>query len=288
MGRIRVKNSLQGIELACKKKSVVQRFDVFFGMVAGLQVRTRQATHVANSQNRTVSNYHQSYEFFLQGPDGHGDFFELPADAIQICDGQYLTVIMTYREGQENSFPCAIHNHNARTHFFYEWRDRDLANLMPMGANFNVAPRRMTPAIRRLCENIFQDVQKQVDEGLPALSVSDGVFEKIELHQNSRFFLYAFLGAAGLGALAFLSHELEPNLFDDWFAVKETEASFIAQVQKNANFRERPKTNAKIIGTLQAGSAVNVVGVVDEQPWYKIALGSRTGYVHQSLLKKWK
>lgn len=55
----------------------------------------------------------------------------------------------------------------------------------------------------------------------------------------------------------------------------------------NANLRAGPSADARVLATLEGGTAVDAVGKTVGRPFYLIAIGGRIkGYVHESLAKK--
>lgn len=55
----------------------------------------------------------------------------------------------------------------------------------------------------------------------------------------------------------------------------------------DANLRAGPSTEARVLGKLSGGTAVDVVGKTVGHPFYLVAVGGRVkGYVHESLAKK--
>ncbi len=66
-----------------------------------------------------------------------------------------------------------------------------------------------------------------------------------------------------------------------------TPVSGIYVVSTNTNVRSNPTTHSNKIGELISGNTVNVIGQVDNKPWYQIKLtDGKVGYVYAPLLEK--
>jgi hypothetical protein len=64
----------------------------------------------------------------------------------------------------------------------------------------------------------------------------------------------------------------------------ETELGMYALTGK-ANLRAGPSTGARVLGQLESGTGVDVVGKVSGKPWMLVAIdGEIRGYVHESLM----
>ena len=83
-----------------------------------------------------------------------------------------------------------------------------------------------------------------------------------------------------------LERVVEPEPEPIRFTVRRMDAVYVTK--RTSNLRDQPTTDGNRIGTLDAGTAVQVTGKVRNLPWYRVRYGNGQAFIYQTLIEPQK